>query len=356
MKIILSGGGTLGPVTPLLAIYEALTREYKDATFIWIGTKGGPEKEIVEKAGIPFIAITSGKLRRYISFWNVIDIFRIVIGFFRSIGIMFRYSPDACISAGGYVSVPLHWAAWLFGVPSWIHQQDVQVGLSNRFMAPFARIITTSLESQMKLFPKRKVKWIGNPVRNEILSGSKDRAMELFDLKEDLPIIFATGGGTGSLRVNQMIVEAVGHLKGHAQIIHLTGKERPQELAEKAQKHFDYYQVHQFFSEEMKHAYAAADIVISRGGFGTLSELAALSKPAILIPKHGHQVQNVSFLAEAGAVEVVDETTKDGNYLARLVKDLISDKNRMITLGSTLNKTMPLATETKIVGILKSIL
>ncbi|MBI5222011.1 MAG: UDP-N-acetylglucosamine--N-acetylmuramyl-(pentapeptide) pyrophosphoryl-undecaprenol N-acetylglucosamine transferase, partial [Candidatus Magasanikbacteria bacterium] len=286
MKIIFSGGGTLGPVTPLLAIQDIIKRNFPDAEFVWVGTKSGPEKELVEKAGIKFITIASGKLRRYISFWNIADIFRIFIGLFQSVKIIWRENPNFCISAGGFISVPVHWAAWLSGVPAWVHQQDVVVGLSNKLMAPFAAVITTTLAGNVRKFNKRKTFWLGNPVRREVLAGNRERAFQRFNLTAGLPVVFATGGGTGSMRVNQLIIRAVPELKGICQIIHLSGKERPQELVDRAVQHFsEFYQVHQFFSEAMADAYAVADLVISRGGFGTITEVAALSKPAILIPK-----------------------------------------------------------------------
>ena len=353
MKILLSGGGTLGPVTPLLAIQDIIKRNFPDAEFVWVGTKSGPEKELVEKRGIEFVTIASGKLRRYISIWNIADIFRIFIGLFQSIKIIWRENPNFCVSAGGFISVPVHWATWLMNVPAWIHQQDVVVGLSNKLMSPFATVITTALAK----FNKQKTFWLGNPVRQEILTGSKERAFQRFNLKSGLPVVFATGGGTGSMRVNQLIIQAVPELKDVCQIIHLSGKERPQDLVDRAVQHFsEYYQTHQFFSEPMADAYAVADLVISRGGFGTISELAALSKPAILIPKPGHQEENVGFLAEAGAAVLVDERTADGNYLAKIIKELLSDSVHLRQMGAQLQKMLPVAREEDVVRVVKGMM
>jgi len=356
MKIIFSGGGTLGPVTPLLAIHEVIREHYKDSQFVWVGTENGPEKKLVEELGIKFISISSGKLRRYFSIFNLLDLFQIVFGFLQSCRLMLRESPDMCISAGGYVSPPLHLAAWLFGIPTWIHQQDVDVGLSNRLMAPFANKITVSLEETQALFAKNKTSWLGNPVRQYILHGQRARAIKRFGLKENLPVVFVTGGGTGSQRVNQLVVEAVQHLSGVCQIIHLSGKERPQELVDNAKKHFDYYQVYQFFTDEMADAYAVSDIVISRGGFGTISELSALGKAAILIPKPGHQEDNVRFLEQAGAVELVNENTASGNYLARRIRDLLDDPGKIKDFGVTLHRLLPLAKGEDILSIVTFLL
>lgn len=356
MKIILSGGYTLGPVTPLLAIYDIVKEKYPDAEFLWIGTKNGPEKKLVEDAGIRFTTLPSGKFRRYISFWNVIDIGRIIVGFFQALKIIWRENPDFCISAGGFISVPVHWAAWIFGVPSWIHQQDVQMGLANKLMAPFARVITTALEKNVKDLSKKKTVWLGNPVRAEILRGTKAGAIERFNLNPALPVIFATGGGAGSMRVNQLIIQSIQHLKGHCQVIHLSGKERPQELVARAVELFaGYYQAHQFFTAEMKDAYAAADIIISRGGFGTIAEIAALGKPAILIPKPGHQEENVRFLAEAGAVILVDERTVDGNYLARTIRELLADQIKQRQMSHLIRKLLPVAEKGRVLEIVEKL-
>ncbi|MFH1947383.1 MAG: UDP-N-acetylglucosamine--N-acetylmuramyl-(pentapeptide) pyrophosphoryl-undecaprenol N-acetylglucosamine transferase [Candidatus Magasanikbacteria bacterium] len=353
MKILFSGGYTLGPVTPLLAIKEKIQKQYPTAEFVWVGTKTGPERKLIEEQGIKFITIASGKLRRYLSIWNIIDIIKIFIGYFQSIKIMWQESPDICISAGGFISVPVHWAAWLFGISTWVHQQDVQVGLANKLMAPFAKIITTALQQNVKDFSKRKTHWIGNPVREEILQGDKKKSFKDFNLQKGLPVVFATGGGTGSLRVNQLIVQAVQHLKGHAQVIHLSGKERPQELVERAVKHFDYYQVYQFFTHEMAGAYAVADIVISRGGFGSITEIAALGKPAILVPKLGHQEENVRFLADAGAVLLINENIADGNSLAMMIKDLLTDDLKKKQMSKQIQKMLPLAKDEDILSIIE---
>jgi UDP-N-acetylglucosamine--N-acetylmuramyl-(pentapeptide) pyrophosphoryl-undecaprenol N-acetylglucosamine transferase len=155
--------------------------------------------------------------------------------------------------------------------------------------------------------------------------------------------------------VNQLVVEAVQHLKGFAQVVHLTGKERPQELAVRAEKHFDYYQIHQFFTDEMKDAYAVADIVISRGGFGTITEIAALGKPAILIPKPGHQEQNVQYLSKADAVIVVDENTADGNFLAKKIRELLENSRKREALSQAISALLPPATSEDILNIFKSL-
>ena len=354
MKIVFSGGGTLGPVTPLLAIHEILKEKYPEGEFVWVGTKTGPEKKLVEDKGILFASFSSGKLRRYFSIFNIVDIGKIIAGFFESLVFLKKTKPDLCISAGGFVSVPLHLAARFLRIPTWVHSQDVEIGLSIKLMAPFAKIITTALKQNVVYFPKNKTRWLGNPVRNSVLTGYRHQAVVSFGLKGNLPVVFATGGGTGSKNINQFVAEAVGHLEGICEIIHLSGRERPRELSEKIATQYDYYHHFIFFAEEMKDAYAVADIVVSRGGFGTLTELAALAKPAIIIPIPGHQEANVKFLAEVEAIVLVDERTCSGVQLASTIKELLKDKKRMELMGKKLNNLLPLAKKEDVLRIVEA--
>lgn len=341
MKVIFSGGGTLGPVTPLLAIKEIIAEAYPDAKFLWVGTMTGPEKELVEKQGIRFISLSSGKFRRYFSVLNVWDVFRLIRGFFQSLHLVWKETPDICISAGGFISVPLHYAAAVLATPTWIHQQDIKAGLANRLMSPFASIITVATKEQWKDFSYKKTYWMGNPIRRDLFEGNKETAKKIFDIKTNLPIVFATGGGTGSMKVNQMVVEALPHLEGVCEVIHLSGKERPHELTQRAAKHLDFYHTYEFFTSEMKHAYAAADVVISRGGFGTLTELAALKKATILIPKPGHQEENVSFLNTGKATVMLNENNDNGLILAGKIKELLKNESARKAFGKNLYDLLP---------------
>lgn len=356
MKIIFSGGGTLGPVTPLLAVAEAYSEKYPDTEYVWVGTKNGPEKDFVEKHNIRFVALTSGKWRRYFSVWNIFDLVLIVIAFFQSFFFLIKEKPALLVSAGGFVSVPLHWAGSLLGIPEWIHQQDWQVGLANKLMAPFADTITVALKKNLTAFNKNKTMWLGNPVRKEILKGDKERAKIRFGIKSDLPVVLAMGGGTGSFRINQLVLESISHLQGFCEVVHLSGKERPQETSEHASKFFDIYHPYQFFTDEMADAYGLADIIISRGGFGSISEIAALSKPAILIPKPGHQFDNVKFIADEKAAIFIDERTADGNYLAKTIRELLVNDIEKRRLGNKINAVMPIAKPEDIVGTIERLI
>lgn len=345
MKIVLSGGGTLGPVVPLLAIAGAYQKVNPEAQFVWVGTKDGPEKELVEKMQIPFYTITAGKFRRYLSFWNVVDFFRIFAAFIQSVVFLYSEKPDLLISAGGFVSVPLHWAGWMMRIPSWVHQQDIRPGLANKLMARGASQITTAIQDSVKFFDKNKTEWIGNPTRNLKVADIRS-SKKRFGIEDNEPVIFALGGGTGSAHINKMVLEALSAWPASWHVIHLVGRERSSKLPEYATGLFKNYQVYKFFTEEMKDAYAAADVVVARAGFGTITELASLSKTAVLLPiSDSHQEDNVKYLADRNAAVVLDEVADTGLKLAQVVKDLMSDSEQRKKLGQTLHEVLPPAAE-----------
>lgn len=355
-KILYSGGGTLGPVTPLLALDEYIKEVHADFESIWLGTETGPEKIIVEQKNITFFKIKSGKFRRYLSPLNIIDIYNIIVGFFDAFQILTKQKPDICITAGGYVSVPVHIAAWFLGIPTWVHQQDVDPGLANKIMAKFATKITVSLKSSLQYFDNSKTIWIGNPVRKDILDISKKEGQDHFNFGDYKHVIFAMGGGTGSQRVNELLLESLEHLdKNATAVIHLLGG-RSKEQSNRAKQHASNYFPFEFFSNEMKYAYAISDLVISRGGFGTLTELAALKKPAIVIPKPGHQVNNVKFLEQADSIISLDQNITNGHILAKHIKEIISNKEFADSLGNNLYKQMPLASKQSLIAIVHELL
>ena len=311
---------------------------------------------LIEDKGIRFLVFFSGKLRRYVSLYNIIDLFKIIIGFFESLIFLKKEKPDLCISAGGFVSVPLHWATRFIKIPTWIHQQDVRVGLSNKLMSSFATVITTALEQNSNYFPIEKTVYLGNPVRQDILDVDKQKAIELFGISRKKPIVLVTGGGTGSENVNRLVADSVEYLKDTCDIIHLSGKDRSHELLNKIALDNDHYKTFSFLQDEMKHAYAVADLVISRGGFGTLTELSILKKPAIIIPIPGHQEENVAFLAKSGAVILVDQSTCTGQKLASIVKDILGDKESMQNMSEKLSKLIRVSKKQDILNIFEKII
>ncbi len=355
MKILFSGGGTLGPVVPLLAVAEIYKKHNPKAEFLWVGTQNGPEKELISQYNIPFFTLTSGKWRRYISLWNFFDLFKITFGFFQSLFLLWQKKPDMVVTAGGFVSVPLHAAAFVLGIPAWVHQQDAQVGLANKIMSHTAKKITTALRDSQKSFPENKTEWIGNPVRDLFVKDISESRQKL-GIPPEAHVILAMGGGTGSSSINKLVMEALPAWPRDWHIIHLVGRERPRALQENATKVFPNYHVFPFLKEEMKDAYAIAEVVITRAGFASITELAALGKAAILLPmSHTHQEVNARLLAENKAAIVLDERIDSGLKLAKIVAELIEFKETRDYLGKRLQTVLPPAKSEKIIQIVDSL-
>lgn len=354
MKIILSGGGTLGPVTPLLAMVEVLRTRYPTTQFSWVGTSRGPERGIVGEKQIPFFVITAGKWRRYWSLLNLFDLIRLVVGLAQALALLIRAKPDLLISAGGFVSVPLHWAGWLLGIPAWVHQQDVSVGLANRLMNPGAKKITTALQATATALGKR-AEWLGNPCR-ELGGVDREEARAQFGLAAGAPVILAFGGGTGAAGLNDLVLDALPHLPIEWQVIHLVGQERAGERVAQARKLFPHYHPYPFLGEEMKSAYAVAQVVVARGGFGTLTELAALGKPAIIIPKPGTpQEANARYCYERGGLTILNEESGSGLKLAHLARALVGQPERAVAQGERLRALIPVARGERIAEIVEEL-
>ena len=301
-KIIITGGGTAGSVSPLLSVVDKIRDKDPNIDFLFIGTrKGDPEKRLAKTKNIPYKSIFSGKLRRYFSFKNIIDPFKIIIGFFQSLVLVKKHKPDAVIGAGSFVGVPICIAAWFFKVPVFLHQLDTVPGLANKIISAFATKITLSFDSLKDNFPKKSIV-TGTPVRYEILKGNKNIALEDFNLRKDLETILIMGGGTGSKRLNEIVLKSLDGLTKNAQVIHITGKG-------KLLKARDYrYRSYEFLIKSLKHAYDLADLIISRAGVGSLSEFCLLSKPVIFIPlPNSSQVKNAYTLCKQDAAICLEE-------------------------------------------------
>ena len=352
MRILFSGGGTLGSVTPLLGMYDAIKKHKSGASFFWIGTKRGPERAFLKHSvNIPFFSIRGAKFRRYISIKNVWDIGYFTIGFFRSLILLRKIRPDICISAGGFVSVPVHLAAKCLGIPTWIHQQDIEIGLANKIMAPLAKTITVSVNVLCNSFPKKKALHLGNPVRDVVYSGKKSRAKNVFDVHTTLPVVLLVGGGSGSVALNMLMCAALPQLAQEYEIIHVYGKEKEPENLAVLKKTYTTYHPYAFLAEEMSHAYALADIVVFRGGLGTLTEIAALKKPAICVPKPGHQEKNATFFRTCNAVRVVGEKASPAD-LQKTIEALVETKSKTKEMITSLAITLPIPKSQEIFDVL----
>lgn len=344
MKFVVSGGGTLGPVTPLLAIVEEL-KTLGNHEFFWVGTAEGPEKKLVEESGIPFIAIPAGRWRRYVTLRNLIDPFRVVLGFVRAYFVLKKLKPDWVLTAGAFVAVPVAWAAHVLKIRILVHQQDVSWGLANKLMAKYATRVTVNFPISMRNAPavvRKQITLTGNPVRTLIREGLQhlpDRELLLrkFHLESDVPVVVVLGGGTGALRLNELVAEAAKTLTSQIQIIHVTGRGKAVSTSDLANP--TRYHHYEFFISEMRDALALADVVVSRAGLATISELALLGKPTMLVPIHGsHQEENADYLAKEGAVVRLHEEQMNGEALAVAVQDFVQDKDRCHAFGVRLQK------------------
>ena len=348
MKILFTGGGTLGSVTPLIALHGALRDQHPTDSLSaqWVGTSQGPERGMIENIGLPFFAIHSGKLRRYFDWNNFLDPFLLTAGLFQAIVIIIKFRPNVIVSAGGYVAVPVLWAGWLLGVKCVIFQLDVQAGLANRIATFCATKIGVALPEEAVNFPKNKTEVVGIPIRAEVREVKKDapncnESLKCFGFDSDTPLVLIVGGGTGAQTLNELIVKAVSLMRGNIQILHLTGKGKntikisPDSKAR--------YQAVEFLGPELPALLACANLVITRAGMGTLSELAYLGKAAIVIPiPDSHQEQNAAYFEQKKAVRYISQKKLTPQRLAQEIEKLIDDASAMGALEAAINTVLPL--------------
>ncbi len=338
MRILLAGGGSGGSTTPVLAVAEELRAREPTVALLYVGTSYGPEGRLARTERIPYASISAGKLRRYWSVENALDGFRVLLGVIQSLRLIRRFRPDVALGAGGFASVPPLLATALLRVPILIHQQDVVPGLANRLLVPFASRITVSMPQTLGAFPKGKTVLRGNPVRARVLAGEAQHARVRLSLEEGVPLVLVTGGGTGALRLNEIVAEAAPDLARFCQVLHLSGRGRGVPAPPLGSR----YQQHEFLVDEMPHALAAAGLVITRAGMATLSELAALAKPAVVVPMPAsHQEANAAAFAEKGAALVLDERTLTPSKLVATTRLLLDSPERSQALARAIGEIMP---------------
>lgn len=328
MKILLVGGGSGGPVAPLLAVAETIKKQHPRAEFLFVGGKTGPERGMAEAAGIKFVVISSGRLRRYFSLSNFVAPFFTMAGYFQAKKIIQNFKPNCVFGAGSFVQVPVMWAAWRAGVPTVIHQQDVLPSLANKLCAPIAKKITVTFAQSVFDFPASlgivykkhaadKIVHTGNPFRRELANVNKEEAKKYFGLTDELPTLLVTTGGTGALALNKMVVESLPQLTKIVQVIHQTGKGK--HLVDEKENYHPYE-----FINNMGQAYAAADLVLCRAGVSTITELSNLGKMAIMVPiPQSHQEYNAEFVEEQVAAFVTEQKFLNAQTLPHLVRQIL---------------------------------
>ena len=357
-KILFTGGGTGGSVSPLLAIAEEMRSliESEEINFLWLGGRNGIEKEMVEKIGIPFKSISSGKFRRYFSLKNLTDIFLVMAGFFESIYYILKWRPGVILSAGSFVSVPVVWAGWLLKVPVIIHQQDVRPGLANKLMTPFCKIVTVTFEKSLNDYGK-KARLIGNPIRKELSNKNQElSALRIkYNLKENLPTLLVLGGGTGAAGINQLIWDSLYKLTEFCQIIHATGKGKLGASLKKESKNYKGFEFLNIY--QMSEVLNMADLVISRCGMSTLAELSYFGKATILIPMpDSHQEDNAKVFKDEEAALVFDQNQLTPDILSKTILELLSDDLLLNTLRKNIKSIIKIDTNKEMIGIVKDLL
>ncbi len=318
-KILLVGGGTLGSVSPLLAIMKNFAAEY-----LFVCSPNGPERKIIGASQIPFVSLDSGKLRRYFSWTNFTDLFKLKISFFKSLALIKEYKPDLVLTAGSFVAVPVAWAAWFLRIPVVVHQQDIVVGLANKLMAPVANVITVTFPEQKNNFKnKKKIVVTGNPVRMNILSPVEQK------------IILITGGGLGARGLNEFIKQFIPYLAKFYPVHHILGAENWDQKAVA-----ENYTAHQFVTTEMLDLMNRAELIISRAGMQTITEAANLSKALVLIPMpDSHQEQNAIFLAKHNAAYLVKQ--EQYQIMERYLEKLLNSDDLRRGVATNLRNLFP---------------
>ena len=344
MKVLLCGGGTIGTVSPLLAIKEEIEKKQSEAEFLWVGTEKGVEKAIIKKEKIEYKSVKTGKLRRYFSWQNFIDPFLLVIGFFQALVVILKFKPDIILTAGSYVCVSVGWAGWMLKRKVFVHQQDIVTGLANKMLAVIATKVTVSFSVSKKDFPQKKTVLIGNPVREKIFVSDVEKAKLHFKLENDLPTVLVMGGSLGAEKINELIFQAVPELINFCQIIHVIGKGNMVEWVNKDQfgENVTRYHDHEYLYDELRLAYAASDLVICRAGLSTLSELAALGKPTVLIPiPNNQQEKNAQYFSKSNSVILLDQNKISGQDIVRTLNGLFSNPVGLEHLAYNMGNVMP---------------
>lgn len=333
-KIVLTGGGTAGHVTPNIALLPSLREGGFEISYI--GTYAGIEKTLISQQGIPYYGIASGKLRRYFDWQNFTDPFRVVHGFFQAKTLLKQIRPDVIFSKGGFVSVPVVRAAASLRIPTIIHESDMTPGLANRLAIPAADKVCCSFPETMKYLPEGKAVLTGSPIRRELLEGSRDSALSFLGWEEDdKPTLLVTGGSQGSAVINRALRQDLDQLLPEFRIIHLCGKGN---LDDTLTGKEGYIQL-EYVSDELKDLYALCDLVLSRAGANSICELLALRKPNLLIPlsaasSRGDQILNADSYKRQGYSMVLKEELLTPESLLRSLQELYRDRDRYISAMS----------------------
>ena len=349
-KIVLTGGGTAGHVTPNIALIPELKKAGYE--IYYIGSYEGIEKKLIEKLGIPYYGISSGKLRRYIDLKNISDPFKVLKGFAQARKLLKKIKPDVVFSKGGFVSVPVVVAAKSRKIPCIIHESDMTPGLANKLAIKKATKVCHNFPETAKYLGEKAVH-TGSPIRAELFTGNKITALDMCGFTANKPVIMVTGGSLGAEKVNKLVRAALPELLKDFQVAHLCGKGKVDESLNGTEGYAQF----EYISEEMKDFFAMADIIISRAGANSICEISALNKPNILIPlsanaSRGDQILNANSYKKQGFSEVLDEDVATKDDLISTVHKVFDNKDTYI---EAMSKSSGTGGVEKIVGLIKDL-
>ncbi|MBP6218001.1 MAG: undecaprenyldiphospho-muramoylpentapeptide beta-N-acetylglucosaminyltransferase [Oligoflexales bacterium] len=342
VRLVLTGGGTAGHVIPHIARLPALRQQGFD--LLYIGSNG-MEKNLIEAQGIPFRSISCGKLRRYLSKDNLIDLFKVVWGIVQSLSILiFCKKKQLVLSQGGYVSVPVAVAAWLLRIPVVTHESDASPGLATRILAKFSKKILCSFKEALPSLPKPISLYTGHPVREELHLGKKDKGFAFcsFDPSETRPVLLFMGGSLGAQLINEALLKALPELLKQYRVIHLTGKGKSLAFKDPGYKSFE------FVGKELPDLFSITDYVIARAGANSIFEFLALEKPMLLIPlergSRGDQILNAKIFQDHGWARVLREQDLSAE---QLILDINTLKNSATNHSSHTEKSASVNSQSK---------
>lgn len=349
-KIVLTGGGTAGHVTPNMALIPKLRELGYEIAYM--GSYDGIEKKLMEDFNIPYFGIATGKFRRYFDPKNFSDPFRVLKGMSEARKYLKEIKPDVVFSKGGFVSVPVVRAAASLGIPCIIHESDMTPGLANKLCIPVAKKVCCNFPETFAMLPANKAVLTGSPIRKELAIGSKDAGYRLCGFSAAKPVIMVVGGSLGSAAINQAVRDVLPELLKDFQVVHLCGKEKMDNLllTTPGYKQFEYIR------SEMKDLFAMADIVISRAGANAISEILALKKPNILIPlpaasSRGDQILNAKSFESQGFSIVIDEDDLTNKLLLEKIQELYFNRFSYVDAMSKSNQRDAIGT---IIGLIEN--
>ena len=352
-KIVLTGGGTAGHVTPNIALLPALREAGYEIAYI--GSEDGIEKELMNDCDIPYIGVPTGKLRRYFDWKNFTDPFRVLKGYAKARSFLKGYRPDVVFSKGGFVSVPIVRAAASLKIPCVIHESDMTPGLANKLCFGAASKVCCNFPETMAKMPKDKAVLTGTPIRAELFSGDRQKGLELCGFAADKPVLLIMGGSQGAASVNQAVRSHLDELLQDFQIVHLCGAGK----YDASKDGIDGYKQFEYVKENLSHLFAAADLIISRAGANAIFEILALRKPNLLIPlsigTRGDQILNARSFEAQGFSKVLVESENEGildKKLVSTVQKLYRDREKYIAAmaGAGQQEAIP-----KIMGLLNEL-